>query len=257
MLKVPVSSIQPNPYQPRTEFDPAAIDSLCASIAKYGIIEPLIVREREAGVFEIIAGERRFRAAKKLGLSEVPVIIRNSSDLEMLEIAMIENLHREDISPIDKANGFRKLIDEFRYTQNQISQIMGMSRSAVANTIRLLDLPEKIQEALHRKYITEGHARAILCIKDDRERDFALKRIIGSQMSVREAEELSRILEKNSKGAGKNGCATSYTNDELRLIEILQEKLGTKIHVIRNGSSGKIEIEFYSNEDLNRIFEAL
>lgn len=257
MLKLPVSAIQPNPYQPRTEFDPEAIDSLCASISKYGIIEPLIVREKGNDTFELIAGERRFRAAKKLGLSEVPAVIRNSSDLEMLEIAMIENLHREDISPIDKANGFKRLIDEFRYTQNQISQIMGMSRSAVANTIRLLDLPQNIQDALHRKYITEGHARAILCIKGDRERDLALKRIIGSQMSVREAEELSRIFEKNSKGNGKNGNGNCYSADELRLIEVLQEKLGTKVHVIRNGEGGKIEIDFYTDEDLNRIFDAL
>jgi ParB family chromosome partitioning protein len=257
MILAPIGSIQPNPYQPRTEFDPEAIDALCASIAKYGIIEPLIVREKETGLYELIAGERRFRAAKKLGLTTVPAIIRNSTDLEMLEIAMIENLHREDISSIDKANGFKRLMEEFRYTQNQISQIMGMSRSAVANTIRLLDLPPQIQEALHRKYITEGHARAILCIKDDRERDFALKRIIGSQLSVREAEELSRILEKNSKVNGKNGSLSIYTNSELRLVEALQEKLGTKVHVIRSASGGRIEIEFYSDEDLARIYESL
>jgi ParB family transcriptional regulator, chromosome partitioning protein len=257
MIHVPITAIIPNPYQPRSDFDPTAIDALCASIIKYGILEPLILREIENGRYEIIAGERRFRASKKAGLTEVPAIIRNSTDAEMLEIAMIENLHREDISAIDKAKGFRKLMEEFRYTQNQISKIMGMSRSAIANTIRLLDLPGKIQEALHRKEITEGHARAILSISDDRERDFALRRILGSQMSVREAEELSRVLEKHSRTNGRNGCITVFNNDESRLIEALQEKLGTKVHVVRSANGGRIEIEFYSDEDLNRIFEAI
>jgi len=256
MTSVPISSIVPNPYQPRSDFDPAAIEALSASIVKYGILEPLILREVANGGYEIIAGERRFRAAKKSGLKEVPAIIRNSTDSEMLELAMIENLLREDMSPIDKAKGFKRLTEEFRFTQNQISQIMGMSRSAVANTIRLLDLPVNIQEALHKKEITEGHARAILSICDDRERNFALRRIMSSQMSVREAEELARILSKHSKGNGKSNCII-YSNDESRLIEVLQEKLGTKVHVIRSVTGGRIEIEFYSDEDLNRIFEAL
>jgi len=256
MISVPISSIVPNPYQPRSDFDPAAIEALSASITKYGVLEPLILREAVNGGYEIIAGERRLRAAKKSGLTEVPAIIRNSTDSEMLELAMIENLLREDMSPIDKAKGFKRLTEEFRFTQNQISQVMGMSRSAVANTIRLLDLPENIQDALHKKEITEGHARAILSICDDRERDFALRRILGSQMSVREAEELARILTKHSKSNGKDN-SLAYSNEETRLIEALQEKLGTKVHVIRGAIGGKIEIEFYSEEDLNRIFESL
>ncbi len=255
MINVPIEDITPNPFQPRTEFNEEAINVLCSSISKHGIIEPIILRRKPDDHFEIIAGERRYLAAKKIGLREVPAIVRNSTDSEMLEIAMIENLHREDMSSIDKAKGFKRLIDEFRYTQNQIAQIMGMSRSAVANTLRLLDLPQIIQDALHRKEITEGHARALLCIKDQQSREMALKRVIMGGMSVRDAEDLSRLIEKNSRS---NNSAKTNVADiaELRLIEELQEKLGTKVHITKNGICGKIEIEFYSDEDLERIIES-
>jgi ParB family chromosome partitioning protein len=256
MINVLIDTITPNPYQPRSEFNEESIDILCSSITKYGIIEPIVLRPRRGGGYEIITGERRFRAARKIGLKEVPAVVRNSTDSEMLEIAMIENLHREDMSPIDKAKGFKRLINEFRYTQNQISHVMGMSRSAVANTIRLLDLPQSIQYSLHKKEITEGHARALLCIKDQQSREVALKRVIVGEMSVRETEVLSRLIEKSIKSSSRNQNL-DFEIAELRLIEELQEKLGTRVHIAKNGIGGKIEIEFYSDEDLQRIIESL
>ncbi len=254
---VPIECITPNPHQPRGYFEQSALDALCASISKHGIIEPLILRKMDENSYQIIAGERRFRAAKQVGLKQIPAIIRSSTDSEMLELALIENLHREDMSPIDKARGFKKLMETFRYTQQRISEIMGMSRSAVANTIRLLDLPEQIQDALHRNQITEGHARAILCIKDPLARDVALRRILSSRLSVRETEELTRVIEKQTSNGNKSNGTSCLGQYEHRLIEELQEKLGTRVYVSKNGDTGKIEIEFYSEEDLRRIIEAL
>jgi ParB family transcriptional regulator, chromosome partitioning protein len=252
MKYVDVDCIRPNPYQPRTEFDPAAIESLRASISKHGVLEPLLLREVE-GAYEIIAGERRYRASVKAGLKEVPALIRKTTDSEMLELAIIENLHREDISPIDKARGFKRMIEEFGFTQKQISQVTGVSRPAIANTIRLLDLPKQIQKALHKKEISEGHARAILLIKDHEARELALKRIVNGKFTVREAEELSKVINKSRRKV-KLLESCGFERD---LISELQERLGTKVHVIRRGKSGKIEIEFYDEEDLQRIAETL
>lgn len=256
MKYIQVNRIRPNPYQPRSEFDPAAIESLRASITKHGVLEPLLLRELSEGWYEIIAGERRFRASVKAGLREVPALIRKTSDAEMLELAMIENLHREDISPIDKARGFRRMIGEFGFTQRQISQVMGLSRPAVANTIRLLDLPKPIQEALHRREITEGHARAILCIKDCRSMEYALKRIVSSRMNVRETECLTKLI-ANSSEKGNINKLKVLNEFERSLVNELQERLGTKVNINRNGKSGRIEIEFYSEEDLLRIAESI
>ena len=257
MLKyIDINLIDPNPFQPRTFFDEEAIESLRCSIEKHGILEPLILREADSGRYQLIAGERRFRAAQKAGLKEAPAIIRNSKDSEMLEIALIENLHREDMSPVEKALGFKRLLEDFCFTQSQISQVMGMSRSAVANTIRLLDLPENILDSINKKEITEGHARAILQIKDPEKRELALNRIISRNLTVREAEELSKLISKSCENSEniKNGRQAEY---EIRLIERLQERLGTKVHLTRAGNIGKIEIEFYDEEDLNRIAEIL
>jgi len=252
MKQVEVERIRPNPFQPRTDFDSSAIESLKSSIVKYGVLEPLLLREVEKGEYEIIAGERRYIASLKAGLKTVPALIRKTTDAEMLELALIENLHREDISPIDRARGFKKLIDDFGFTQNQISQVLGMSRPAIANTIRLLDLPCEIQDALHRKEISEGHARAILLIKDDRAREFALKRIITGRLSVREAEELAKAI-KNSK---EKKSMTLHSDMEKKIIQELQERLGTKVHINKSGNCGKIEIEFYCEEDFQRIIES-
>ncbi|HOO55556.1 MAG TPA: ParB/RepB/Spo0J family partition protein [bacterium] len=255
MELINITSITPNPYQPRTNFDSEAINCLAASIRQHGILEPLILRESDDG-YQIIAGERRFRAACSIGLTHVPAIIRNTSDSEMLEIALIENLHREDMSPIDKANGFKKLMDEFHMTQRQISEIFGISRSAICNTIRLLDLPESIMNALHMKQITEGHARAILQIKDPDKREILLRRIIARQLNVRETEELSKQISKQCKNSNGNSFSEASPEDR-RFIEHLRERLGTNIHITRNGNGGKIEIDFYTREDLERIAEMI
>lgn len=251
-----ISVIKDNPYQPRTHFDPAGIEEMASSIKKYGVLQPLLVREKDDGSFELIAGQRRMAASKKAGLSQVPVIVKRATDAEMLEMAIIENIHREDMSPIDKAQSFKQLMTRFNMTQNQISSLLGISRPAVANTIRLLDLPDNVKEALHEKKITEGHARALLNIADKEKRDIALRRIVAGNMSVRDTEEFAKIIKKQNFGeTKKNG--DNLTPEERFFLEVLMERLGTKVSMVKNGTTGKIEIEYYSQEQLEGIMEMM
>jgi len=253
---VDIDSIKQNPFQPRTHIDPDGIEEMAASIRKFGVLQPLLVRECEDGTFELIAGQRRVEGSRVAGISQVPVIVKNATDTEMLEMAIVENLHREDMSPIDKAMGFKRLITRFNLTQNQISNLLGISRPAIANTLRLLDLPDNIKNALHEKMITEGHARALLLIKDPEKRSIALKRIVNGNMSVREAEKISKIFANGSKG--KNGYEKEKISlEESDFIERLREKLGTRVSLKRTKDGGKIEIEFYSDEHFQRIAEDL
>lgn len=251
-----ITDILQNPYQPRTYFDPAGIEEMASSIKKYGVLQPLLVRETQAGEYELIAGQRRIEGSKLAGLEEVPVIVKTASDAEMLEMAIIENIHREDMSPIDKAMSFKQLMTRFNMTQNQISSLLGISRPAIANTIRLLDLPENVKDALHNKQITEGHARALLNISDKEKRDIALKRIVAGNMSVRDAEEFAKILKKQGdRSSASNG--ENYSPDEQFFVDLMRERLGTKVTIKRNGDGGKIEIEFYSDEQLKGILDII
>jgi len=253
---VSISAIRPNPYQPREKMSPEGIEEIASSIRKFGVLQPLLVREHAEGGYELIAGHRRIEGSRKAGLAEVPVIVRSATDAEMLEMAMVENLHREDMSPIEKAMGFRQLMMKFNMTQNQISSLLGISRPAIANTIRLLELPANIKAALHEKVITEGHARALLYIKDDEKREAALRRIIDRKLSVRDTEELTRTIEKQASRKNGNGEA-EISNEESAFLEQLSERLGTRVHIRRSGGFGKIEIEFYSEEHLQQIAENL
>lgn len=255
-VQISVSSIKPNPFQPRTYMDPEKLDEISASIARIGIIQPLVVRERN-GFYELIAGERRFRGARQAGLDTVPVIVKNISDEKMLEFALIENMHREDLSPIDKALGFRELIQKFRVTQKQISELFHMSRASVANTIRLLELDPEIRDALHSKQLTEGHARSLLQIKDRAKRQMALRRIILNKMSVREAEGLSRKMNRAEQLRVDFNNGPQLTIHEQRIVDEMQTKFGTKVSIVRDGNSGKIEIDFYSDEDFERVIDCL
>ena len=253
---IDVDLITNNPYQPRTQMDPAGIEEMAASIRKFGILQPLLVREGRDGKYQLIAGQRRVEGSKLAGLKEVPVIVKDVSDNEMLEMAIVENLHREDMSPIDKALGFRKLMTRFNLTQNQISNLLGVSRSAIANTLRLLDLPESIKDALHNKDISEGHARALLLVKDPEKRNIALRRIVKSNMSVREAEKLSKVFTRQSKQDSERSYQAVSIEEE-QFIDSLREKLGTRVLLKKTGEGGRIEIEFYSDEHFHNIAEKL
>jgi ParB family transcriptional regulator, chromosome partitioning protein len=255
-IEVDINKISTNPYQPRTHYDVQKLEEITASIKEVGIIQPLLVRERD-GYYQLIAGERRFTGAKRAGLKKVPVIVKDVNDEEMLKLALIENLHRDDLSAIDKAMGFKELILKFNITQKRISEIFHLSRPAVANTIRLLDLDSDIREMLHHKKITEGHARALLGVKNIEQRHFALKRIVNENLSVRESEELSRKINKSKDDNGLNQQSGLMTIYEQNLLEEIQIKFGTKVAVAKSGCSGKVEIDFYSNEDLQRILEIL
>ena len=248
--------IVPNPFQPRTVFDQGKLEEISASIKQVGIIQPLVVREHD-GQFQLVAGERRYRGAKMAGLNKVPVVVKIVTDEEMLQLALIENLHRDDLSPIDKALGFKDLILKFGITQKKISEIFSLSRPAVANTLRLLDLDEEIKKALHSKQITEGHARALLGIKDRTMRERALRRILNYGLSVRESEELSRRINKSQQMHLDMQSREPRTIHEHKVLQQIQMELGTKVTIQRKNGAGKIEIEFYSEEDLSRIIDCL
>ena len=236
--------------------DQAKLDEICASIKQIGIIQPIVVRSRGDG-YELIAGERRYRGAQRAGLTRVPIVVRQISDQEMLEYALIENMHREDLSPIDRALGFKSLMGEFKITQKRISELFNLSRSAVANTLRLLDLDDNIKSALHEKQITEGHARSLLAIRDRAKQKIALKRIIKNNLSVRETEELARKFNKYTQIDLDVKSNSEISIHEQKIIDDLRLKLGTRISIIRDSNPGRIEIEFYSDEDFERIIETL
>lgn len=243
--QIDITLIDPNPMQPRREFEEDALLDLANSIRKYGIIQPLLVT-RKGDRFELVAGERRLRAAKVAGLKEVPVVERSMEEQEKLEVAIIENLQRENLNPIELAYSYKKLITDFGLTQETVSERVGKARSTVANTIRLLSLPHEIKDALALGKITEGHARALLNITDPTKQIELFKKILEGDLNVREIETKAGKV-KNPSKASKD---PNITAAERRLSEVM----GTKVTIKRSGTQGKIEIEYYSFEDLERIY---
>ncbi len=274
--EIPVAQITANPYQPRTLFDPIKLQDLVSSIREHGILQPILVREVGHERFQIVAGERRFRAAQAAGLSDVPAIVKECGERELLEMAVVENVQREDIGPMEAARAYRRMIDEFRMTQETVSQRVGKSRSSIANVLRLLDLPAIVQDSLERNEITEGHGKALLKLKDPILIQRAWERAAKEQLSVRATE---RIIESmlapvmvpaapvmpSASGrtgivGGGDSATFGVTSDphEVALTEQLRQHLGTKIFVKRDGKgTGRIEIEFYDEGDLERLFEIM
>jgi ParB family chromosome partitioning protein len=247
---VAIDQIRPNPRQPRVEFDEAALAELVASIRIQGVIQPLLVRHLPEGDYELIAGERRLRAAKRAGLTHVPVFSREISDVESLEIALVENIQRDDLSPLEEAAAFHRLIDEFGHTQEEVAERVGKSRPAVANALRLLRLPESIKQDLSRGRLTAGHARVLLSIDDADAQLRASKQIQARRMSVRDAEQLAAI---------RKGAASPVARDPHRgaVERELSTTLGTRVRITLKGRGGRIEIEFYSQEELQGLVERL
>ena len=250
--KVRMSLIEPNKKQPRRHFDEEKITALADSIKEHGLIQPIIITPSDNNMYKIVAGERRWRAAKKANLKEIPAVIRKYSEEQVAEIALIENLQRENLNPIEEAIGYNLLMDEFNLTQELISQRVGKSRSAIANSLRLLSLEDEIQKMLILGTLTSGHARAILSL-DDKELRIALsKRIIEDNLNVRQADALAKQLQKK-KQQKKKSEKTAYDIEIEKIQNTLSSAMGTKVRINHTAKKGKIEIEYYGNEDLERV----
>jgi ParB family chromosome partitioning protein len=256
---VPLSRVRPNPNQPRKDFDEDSLRELADSIRGRGILQPILVEARDEG-FLIIAGERRWRAAKIAELTEIPVIVRSFSDQEKLEIALIENIQREDLSPIEEARAYKSLMDAASLSQEELSARVGKNRSTVANSLRLLKLPEDMQQALGTKDVTPGHARAILSVINPADQRILFGRIVSQGLSVREAENLAADLNKGVRGSSNrtDEKVPKQKPPELREMEQkLLDVLGTKVQIKGSEKRGSISIEYFSMDDLERLFDLL
>ncbi len=253
LFHISIDKIKANPYQPRTRMDEDKLSELTASIQEKGIIQPVVVREA-GGEYELVAGERRLTAAKRLGWEKIPVVITGKlSKEEMLELSLIENLQREDLNPIDTARGYQRLMEECSLSQDQMAQKIGKDRSTIANTLRLLHLPEEVQKCVSVGELSEGHARAILPLPDEKEQIALSKRVIKEGLSVRKIEEL--VYGKKKPSAAKRKAKISPAFFEIE--EKLKQFFGTAVKVRAKEKGGEIKIEFYSEEDLTRILELL
>lgn len=250
---VKLTAVEPNRDQPRKNFDEDALLELAESIKQFGLLQPILVQERD-GYYEIIAGERRWRAAKIAGLKEVPVIIKNLTDQEIVEISLIENIQREDLNPIEEAQAYKRLLNEFHLKQDEVAERVSKSRTAVTNFMRLLKLCDEVQQMVVNEMITTGHARALLSIEDPEEQYMIAQKVFDEKMSVREVEKLVKNLHKpeKPKKAENKSLEVIYQNIE----EKLKESLGTKVSISsKDNGAGKIQIEFYDHDDLDRLME--
>ena len=252
---VKISSVEPNMDQPRKQFDEDALMELSESIKQYGVLHPLLVSNKK-DYYEIIAGERRWRAAKLAGLTEIPVIVKEFSEQELVEISLIENIQREDLNPVEEAMAYKRLIDEFHLKQDEIAERVGKSRTAVTNAMRLLKLSEKVQQMLIDEMITAGHARAILSIADKEKQESIAMKVFDEKLSVRETEALVKRMLEPPKTAKKS----KFSSAEDAIYESLEEKMksimGTRVQIHRKkNDKGKIEIEYYSKDELERIID--
>jgi ParB family chromosome partitioning protein len=246
-----IEEVQPNPFQPRKAFDNEGLQDLVGSIREKGILQPLVVRRKGEG-YELIAGERRWRAAQRAGIKEVPIIIKEVPDSEILELSLIENIQREDLNPIEEAEAFKRLIDQFHLTQEEVSKRVGRERTTITNTIRLLKLPPEIKQSLATGAITMGHARAFLSLDGPDKQRLAWKKVLSGNLSVRQTESMVRRL--RSKGPSSPKKSNHEWNP---IVEDLQRALGTKVRIVGKNRRGRIEIEFYSPEELDRIIDLL
>jgi ParB family transcriptional regulator, chromosome partitioning protein len=253
--EVKIKDLRPNPYQPRKTFDPEAIEELKQSILEHGILQPLIVRKSIKG-YEILAGERRYRAAKEAKLETVPVVVREFNEQQMMELALLENLQREDLTPIEEANAYQALMTQLNLTQEQLAKRLGKSRPHIANHLRLLSLPKPIQQLISEGKLSMGHGRALLGLKKKEKMQAVVEKVLKEQLNVRQLELMVQQLNQNVPRE------TSKSNKEKDVFirereSYLTEKFGTAVKIKRNKKKGKIEIEFYSQDDLERILELL
>jgi len=256
LLEIPVGAVAPNPRQPRSQFDESALDGLVASIREVGILQPIVVRRTQDG-YEVIAGERRVRAAQELGLVTIPAVVRQSDDATSLQEALIENIHRADLGPIELAEAFRELLEELGATQEVVAEGLGVSRSHIANTIRLLMLPQEVQQLLAEGKLQAGHARALLAVSDPDAQTALALRVVAEELSAREVEDLVRRYLKRPAAAEEKQKAVAEVPARppafAEVEEILSERLATRVRIQMGARRGKIVIDFGSPDDLERI----
>lgn len=250
--QIPLSEISPNPEQPRKDFSHSELENLVNSIKQHGIIQPLVVSEKDDGGYELIAGERRLRSAQIVGLPTVPTIVRSATQQEKLELALIENIQRQNLNPLEEAFAFQRLVDEFNLTQEEVGIRVGKNRSTIANMLRLLELPEVAQKALVDAKISVGQAKALLSLNNEKEQIEILQSMLGEKMSVREVE--ARIAKKPL--SSRKGSVRRDPNI-MASERLLEERLGTKVHITTKGDRGTIVIEYYSAEELKRLLRDL
>lgn len=254
---VKITKVEPNREQPRKNFDEDALQELADSIKQYGIVEPLIVQDRKTH-YEIIAGERRWRAAKLAGLKEVPVIVRNYTEQEIVEISLIENIQREDLNPIEEAQAYKRLLTEFNLKQDEVAERVSKSRTAVTNSMRLLKLCDEVQQMIIDDMITTGHARALISIEDAEQQYTIAQKVFDEKLSVRDVEKLVKNLNKPEKAKKEPVTDKALEVVYQDLEEKLKQSLGTKVAITSKGAgAGKLEIEFYTHDDLEKLTELL
>lgn len=254
---VKITKVEPNREQPRKNFDEDALQELADSIKQYGIVEPLIVQDRKTH-YEIIAGERRWRAAKLAGLKEVPVIVRNYTEQEIVEISLIENIQREDLNPIEEAQAYKRLLTEFNLKQDEVAERVSKSRTAVTNSMRLLKLCDEVQQMIIDDMITTGHARALISIEDAEQQYTIAQKVFDEKLSVRDVEKLVKNLNKPEKAKKEPVTDKALEAVYQDLEEKLKQSLGTKVAITSKGAgAGKLEIEFYTHDDLEKLTELL
>lgn len=252
---VKITKVEPNREQPRKNFDEDALLELSESIKQFGLLQPILVQQRK-DYYEIIAGERRWRAAKLAGLKEVPVIIKNLTEQEIVEISLIENIQREDLNPIEEAQAYKKLLTEFNLKQDEVAERVSKSRTAVTNSMRLLKLSDEVQQMVINDMISTGHARALLAVDDPEQQYLLAQRIFDEKLSVRDVEKIVKSFGKPAKPKKEKNVSLDIVYQDLE--EKMKQKLNTKVAISGKGDgSGKIEIEFYSHDDLDRILEKI
>ena len=252
---LPIHKVEPNRSQPRQDFDEEELQSLSESIALHGVLQPLTVRQLPSGYYQIIAGERRWRAARLAGLSEIPVVIIEADDKKTMELALIENLQRQDLNPVEEALGYRTLMEEYGLTQEETSQRVGKSRSAVANALRLLSMNEELLEKVRCGELSPGHARAVLSVKNEKKQKEAAQKIIALGLSVRQAELLCKNLSKEPEP--KKEAPVFAVNYIGECEKNLSKHLGRGVKIVNGKRKGRFELEFYGQEDLQNLLDAL
>lgn len=257
VLKLKIRDIEPNPDQPRKTFDKEKLESLAESIKEHGLIQPVLVKKASNGMYIIIAGERRWRASKLAGLSEIPCIIGDYSEKEVMELALIENLQREDLDPIEESDGYQKLMDTFSLTQEQVAERVGKSRSAVANSLRLGGLPLDVKKMVKNGEITQGHARALLALEKTADIIAVAEQIVHDGLNVRQVEKLVSELKKNPKTKPTKKTDKNVEAYIKNLAADLTSRLGAKVSIKHGEKKGKIEIEYYGSTDLENILKKI
>ena len=256
VLNIPVDHIRPNPHQPRTEFKQEALEQLSSSIKRHGLIQPITVRYLGERRFELISGERRLRATKLAGIDEIPAYIREANDEEIIAFALIENIQREELNPIEISLGYQRLIDEVGYTQSDVAERVGKNRTTVTNMLRLLQLPDFLQASLRDETISAGHARALINLKSEKDQKKILKQITSKSLSVRQTEDLVRSYEKKNEQTSQKKSANDKRDLFLEeMSKRLRNRLSTRVNIKQKSKGGEIRIEYYTDDDLERLMQ--